>query len=414
MKGAPLKFVVFFGAQAGALRFRPLESSTAHAFREYDDVRIDAHEFRDPDYSKSHMQAIDDMKLRQAWPVRNLTKYAISKAWGKTFNNRGHETYNCVVPPAGHKYDFCPLKVCTQGKPKSPRVFVEEHVDGEGHRLMNAIRGMVVAKRYGLQFGGMIDRDGHNVISDHHHEFGKVLESFFGTPNHKLLWYGTPPCFDTVLSSEDVGGKENLTSLFFEGFDMDTGNIFVPDVGFLASTNEDLDLAFELRKPLAPKVSFFNGKQLSVAIHVRRDDLVVGNAPSPNEYFNYLIDVIRELYPDANIHMWSSIGVANNYKTSDFDDFLRHGVHLHLDTDIVEAWAHMSHADVFMAEPSSFSRVPLEMNPNCVLQHEKILYLQDTEITFTNLAFGIRENSKLFAEPSFKDKLQMCISGKRK
>lgn len=379
---------------------------------------------------------VKQVESRKTWPIKQqsshiheLTKTQSAADWAraiiKTDRNKRTQSYDCVVPPVGQeKNHYCSMDVCIQGKSEVPRLFVDLHYDGEGHRMENLLQGILVAKKYGLQFGGVLANDIEDY-SEHGYSTVELLQHFFGEEdNGHIMWYGTPPCFDTILSANDLKlHQANKSQIFFDGFSKDTNNIYVPETNFLSRDNFwDDDMMAALRKPLLPKVSFFDNdppvQRLSVAIHVRRDDRP-RNEITPDQYFFDLIDNIRELHPNADIHAWSSIGgtwgVFSYVNASDFEAWKKRDVQLHLDTDIVEAWAHMATAKILVGDRSHFTEVPALMNPNCFVQmvgSGTSFHNQPGKdsMVFRNKAKASYNKAALPVDPSsLKNNLQLCV-----
>jgi len=82
-------------------------------------------------------------------------------------------------------------------------------------------------------------------------------------------------------------------------------------------------------------------------------------------YYVGLIERLLKLLPDADVHIWSSLqgylamGSSTYWKSRDFDVFRRKGAKVHLDDpDILQPWAHLARADVYIMSISSFSFIP--------------------------------------------------------
>jgi len=89
-----------------------------------------------------------------------------------------------------------------------------------------------------------------------------------------------------------------------------------------------------------------------------------------------MIQHVRHHWPNADVHLWSSINSYSaemeagkfHWKTEDFDVFRQMDVTVHLDgPSLLDCWVHMARADVFISSLSSFSAVPELMNANCVI-----------------------------------------------
>lgn len=115
----------------------------------------------------------------------------------------------------------------------------------------------------------------------------------------------------------------------------------------------------------------FSPGRLSVAIHIRRGrDVSLQFHPdryTPDEYYFDIIDRIRAVHPDADVHVFSSLEDTASEKA--FKEYADRRVQVHLEDEIgtKEAWANMMSADVFVMAKSSFSYVPAMVNRGCVI-----------------------------------------------
>jgi len=105
-----------------------------------------------------------------------------------------------------------------------------------------------------------------------------------------------------------------------------------------------------------------------VAMHVRRGDVSQHSNSvrfTKNEFYYDLADRIRAQIPGAEVHAWSEL--AGSSKPEDFDGFRERNITMHLDTDIVETWAHMAQSQVLVMAKSSFSFISAILNRGCVV-----------------------------------------------
>jgi len=123
-----------------------------------------------------------------------------------------------------------------------------------------------------------------------------------------------------------------------------------------------------------PLTRFASREVVNVAVHVRRGD-VRASTPSrgtPDDYYFWLMDVVREQAPDAHFHVFSEDHThtfhADGEEADAFDEYRRRGAHVHVNTEARETLAHMAKANVLITAKSSFSYVAAFLNPNCVLQ----------------------------------------------
>lgn len=344
----------------------------------------------DREIKTKHMQ----LSARREWPKQRQSDESMAAGWGNAFK---HWDGECVVPPVGKEHEhYCSKSICINHDDRQvPRLFVDLHVDGEGHRVENIMSGLALAHKHGVNFGGVIVGQAQNV-SDHHHDIVAITEEVFGSQGKGMLWFGTPPCLDRVIKRADAS---NASIFAKQG---QPRNIYLPAAN-LQKIEEFLDDKFleKLRKPLSQKVSLFARDRLSVAIHARRDDLSMSGGLFPAAYYFRIVEGIRKQFPSADVHLWSSTGTYWN--TSDLESsFGAQNMTLHIDTDLVEAWAHMSSADIFIGSHSHFSSVPAIMNSNCLIMPE---YL----VKATKSGLIMNPSSPTEMDSSIKNNLQACL-----
>jgi hypothetical protein len=120
-------------------------------------------------------------------------------------------------------------------------------------------------------------------------------------------------------------------------------------------------------------------RRLTVAAHIRRGDVDVENHANRfvhDSVYIALFSAIRGLYPDADLHAFTSFDTYNgtlwNIMTKHYRTF---NVALHITDesagsctrDSLNAMAHFMTADVLIMSKSSFSAVAAYYNPNCVI-----------------------------------------------
>lgn len=103
-----------------------------------------------------------------------------------------------------------------------------------------------------------------------------------------------------------------------------------------------------------------------VAVHIRRGDVRRDNKWSfrytPNSYYLNIINNIKKEHNNAKIYVFSESKSQEN-----FNDFIKLGCIMKLDTDLVEAWNYFIQADVLLLASSAFSIVPAIYNQNKVI-----------------------------------------------
>jgi hypothetical protein len=255
----------------------------------------------------------------------------------------------------------------------APRLYIKEPKDGLGSRLHEVIAGMAIAAHTGTALAG-VSHGKVTCLESHGIDIIKAAGVFFGMKSPGSMFAKIPEKMDQVwpgLASyldgiRKFGRPRGNQSVFIVNhclsceIDKERGSMS------LYYTPRFLDelrrASFIWREPLAHKT----GSKL-IAIHVRRGDVDSNDkdrGTSDMWYFT-LIEQLRTLVPDADIHVFSSL--ERRGRSSEFDGYRTRGVTVHLDGDPMEAWAHFAAADVLVMAKSSFSHVPAFLNENCVV-----------------------------------------------
>jgi hypothetical protein len=104
-----------------------------------------------------------------------------------------------------------------------------------------------------------------------------------------------------------------------------------------------------------------------VVIHIRRGDVSFhthSHRYIPNSYFLNLVRNFIEISPSSDITIFSESNSSES-----FDDFIRLGCKVLLDTDLADIWKEMITCDVLFMSKSSFSYVPAVYNKNFVVYY---------------------------------------------
>lgn len=256
---------------------------------------------------------------------------------------------------------------------RAPRLFVIEHIDGAGHRMKTIIEGIAVAVKNRMNFGGVMPVP--NTVTEHGHDFRKVVDAFFGGRASEALFPAKRPEFAFEFKGgvreledkrEDI---KEMTSVYcpntneWEMMQVPTSRYFSPA------------LRAALRNPLEQRSLNFAPGKAAVAVHLRRGDLRPGeHRATEDKYYFELLKHLRAELPEADVHVWSSTKniLADpkhpRWKETDFDGYRQWGATVHLDdADLLDPWAHMARAHVLIMSMSSFSIVPGMLNQNCVI-----------------------------------------------
>jgi len=276
----------------------------------------------------------------------------------------------------------CELPICTLHPPNAPRMWVAEHSDGAGHRMQNIINGLAVAQKLGMNFGGVVAVE---PMTDQRVNFRKVARSFFGSDDDNVSGMfaisqeATPP-FDFTFDSElDLESRRNEIA--------DGATVFLP-VAYKWNWNHQqptsLYFPVELRRrlgaSLASKPLLFVPDNFIVAVHLRRGDIGRDHNEAarltPDEFYYRVVDEIRASVPSAEVHVWAALGnpYGDGYwQSADFEGFRARGMQVHLDSglededSIIDTWAHMARANVFVSSVSDFIFAPSVTNCRCVI-----------------------------------------------
>lgn len=193
-----------------------------------------------------------------------------------------------------------------------------------------------------------------NEESDFDACYGKVSDLEQAVASQELVWNNTSA---VLLSSPRV-------CKLFDHADLD-GYMTLEFLNSLQSISE-----LTRKGPLR----FYSKRRQTVAVHVRRGDIpqkepIGTNNPvikarwRPDEEYLEQIARVLERIPRAEVHIFST---TEGQDPAIFEAYRARGFSLHLDGDILEDWAHMSQADVFIMAPSTFSVVAGMLNRKCV------------------------------------------------
>ena len=108
-------------------------------------------------------------------------------------------------------------------------------------------------------------------------------------------------------------------------------------------------------------------KNPKVSIHIRRGDVSFHSHTHryiPNSYFLGLVRNIIEIAPSSEVTIFSE-----SKSSEPFDDFIKLGCKVLLDTDLVDIWKEMITCDILFMSKSSFSYVPALYNKNFVVYY---------------------------------------------
>lgn len=108
-------------------------------------------------------------------------------------------------------------------------------------------------------------------------------------------------------------------------------------------------------KHIQNSISYDKQDNFTVNIHVRRGDVLEKDKKRflPNSYYLNLIKKIKEIRPDSVLEIYSESESCEGW-----EEFLKYGCKLNLDTSLVDCWRAFFNSDVLILSHSSFSYVP--------------------------------------------------------
>jgi hypothetical protein len=260
-----------------------------------------------------------------------------------------------------------------------------ERIEGLGSRIDGVIGALMYAEKNNLRFAGVLTK-GLGPTS-HWVNISLGMQAFFGFA-HASDFYVTPsecrrfsrecrrypelPNETQRFSTLDLLSEQLAAGAIGDGASVcaDSGTQ-VGNVGVVSET-----LLKALRSKATPlmrmPLSHFLPGRVNVAVHVRRGD-VNARTPArgtPDDYYFWLMDIVREKAPEAEFHVFSEKPYKRKADGEDidiFEEYRKWGANVHVDTEARETLAHMARADVLLTAKSSFSYVAAFLNPNCVL-----------------------------------------------
>lgn len=286
------------------------------------------------------------------------------------------------APPAGD---------CSSAREPESSLYIPGRYDGIGGTAHSVILGMAVAAEAGMNFGGMLteainvngtrircDYCGEQAFSQHSGGSGTLdqIAGFLGVDKASRLFKTTTPPIDATvgrlegLYQQPHAGRANIVyNTQCDKCALEVGGKALPALtpGFLDA------LRARVRGAVSPwfgQVDAFRPGVPRVALHVRRGNDVLSHGAggmrfTPDAFYFLLARYIRTILPTADIHAWSS--TEGRHSASDFDEYAKRNITVHLDGDPMHAWAHLASAHVLVMAKSTFSHIPAMINPACVI-----------------------------------------------
>ena len=266
--------------------------------------------------------------------------------------------------------------LCPEGSDSSAIMYAVARLDGVGERVMQAVMYMASASFYNLKFGGFLYKESYDI---EHHTHGMtaadtlhLMTEYMGSNFSALRLHVANPRFDHCRRGgleqghnfKLVAGETALINDDCTGLPL-RKDLFLLNQPFLQRLRQSTTL---LDRP----TKYFSG-QLRIAIHLRRGDILQTTRkwwPGPDRFvpdamYAGLLSLLGGLFGAAEIHIFSTS--SSNFPNASFNRYRLRGVHVHLDGDILDDWAHMAQADVLVVAPSGFSWVAGLLNSRCVV-----------------------------------------------
>ncbi|CAE7458438.1 unnamed protein product [Symbiodinium natans] len=292
-----------------------------------------------------------------------------------------HSSHKSASPPSTPlNCSLCPEgSEGSEGSGRKVMMYAVARLDGVGERVMQMVMYMAFATFHNFSFGGFLYNEPYDTEHVTHGmtaaDMHDLTTEFMGSNVSALRLRARNPHFDHCWR----GGLERQKPQLAGG-----EMVLVNDN--CARPGERRDL-FLLSQPFLKRLrlsttllgrptKYFEPGQLRIAIHLRRGDIRKTTTdwwPGPDRlvpdalYVGFL-SLLRRLLKPAEIHIFSTS--SSSFPSTSFNRYRQPGVHVHLDGDILDDWAHMAQADVLVVAPSGFSWVAGILNSKCVVSFE--------------------------------------------
>ena len=296
----------------------------------------------------------------------------------------------------------CPA--CTTANATAPTLFTRLQIDGVGVIISHLLWPIAYAAFKGFNFGGAISkrrrhsRDHVLNPKDESHGLSRAtaIQFAFGTAEPPVVVDSVVKRDPHMIKVKTIAELDKLdaarlppnTHILCDAEDFDhvtrlvkdanrkpvsaEAHFFHPDSRFVEALYDGVACAL---RQYAARMRWAKDRP-RVALHVRRGD--VDEAMDrwvSNEHYYAIVESIRRLVPDADVHVFSETypGMSTKKKvrrahpSSEFEGFRQRGMTVHLDGDPLLAWAHFATSNIFVQGKSSFSVIGGGLNPHCTI-----------------------------------------------
>lgn len=264
----------------------------------------------------------------------------------------------------------CPILRLQDGATRG--FYFRETCDGAGSRILDVVGALIFAEKMNLHFARVVRGP---CQASHDTLIFPAMQAFFGFSDESDVYVDTLPndtqsfpSLDDIQKQLEGGAIGDMTPV-----GLDRGE----QLGSFIDGNQiSPTILAALRSSVTPlmqtRLTHFRPGTFNVAVHVRRDDVFNGSSAgfkrfTRDEWYIWLMDIMRGKVPHAEFHVFSSLGSRGLHTSEDFDVYRNWGATVHLDTEARETMAYMARADVLVTAKSTFSYVSALLNPNCVL-----------------------------------------------
>ena len=226
--------------------------------------------------------------------------------------------------------------------------------------MINSVYSNLRKDRSGAQILDMLYCYSFSINNNLHYQGAWFYLKKMRNRETETLKETTKLCKFLGLPEPLVNGDKNILNKIIPEED------YSPNNDYNEIFNDDFKkVLIEKNKPNLTPIKQ-NKNDYIVAIHIRRGDVKKDNKWSfrytPNSYYLKIINDIKKENSNAKIYIFSE---SNSQES--FDEFIKLGCVMKLDTELTEAYNYFIQADVLVLASSAFSIVPAIYNQNKVI-----------------------------------------------